>query len=153
MGDLTNGAIRELILLMVQRTDTALHPGELAKATGVSADTIRHYERIGVLQKHSERRQVIGPMEQSSDPKCPLHDLDPALRWRNGTSDRSGSKRRRGQRSEITDVTLTVVIYEAFRRGGAQSSQAPCSHGTRPVFRLRLVSGCQRLASLHQGDV
>jgi len=36
---------------MVQRTDAALHSGELAKATGVSADTIRHYERIGVLQK------------------------------------------------------------------------------------------------------
>jgi hypothetical protein len=29
--------------------DARLHCGELAKATGVSADTIRHYERIGVL--------------------------------------------------------------------------------------------------------
>jgi DNA-binding transcriptional MerR regulator len=28
---------------------TALHSGELAKKTGVSADTLRHYERIGVL--------------------------------------------------------------------------------------------------------
>ena len=28
-----------------------LHCGELAKATGVSADTIRHYERIGVLPR------------------------------------------------------------------------------------------------------
>jgi MerR family copper efflux transcriptional regulator len=27
------------------------HSGALAKATGVSADTIRHYERIGVLPK------------------------------------------------------------------------------------------------------
>ena len=35
---------------MVQRTH-ALHSGELAQAAGVSADTIRHYERIGVLQK------------------------------------------------------------------------------------------------------
>jgi DNA-binding transcriptional MerR regulator len=34
---------------MVQRT--AFHSGELAKATGVSADTIRHYERIGVMPK------------------------------------------------------------------------------------------------------
>jgi len=28
-----------------------LRSGELAKSTGLSADTIRHYERIGVLQK------------------------------------------------------------------------------------------------------
>ena len=31
--------------------DAMLHCGELAKATGVSADTIRHYERIGVLPR------------------------------------------------------------------------------------------------------
>src|SRR5580700_3412304 len=36
---------------MVQRSNETLHSGELAKATGVSADTIRHYERIGVLPK------------------------------------------------------------------------------------------------------
>lgn len=36
---------------MVRRTNAALHTGELAKATGVSPDTIRHYERMGVLQK------------------------------------------------------------------------------------------------------
>jgi DNA-binding transcriptional MerR regulator len=36
---------------MVQRSKETLHCGELAKATGVSADTIRHYERIGVLPK------------------------------------------------------------------------------------------------------
>jgi DNA-binding transcriptional MerR regulator len=30
-----------------------LHSGTLAKATGVSADTIRHYENIGVLPKAS----------------------------------------------------------------------------------------------------
>jgi DNA-binding transcriptional MerR regulator len=29
----------------------SLRPGSLAKATGVSPDTIRHYERIGVLPK------------------------------------------------------------------------------------------------------
>jgi MerR family copper efflux transcriptional regulator len=29
------------------------HSGELAKATGVSADTIRHYEKIGVLPRAS----------------------------------------------------------------------------------------------------
>ena len=32
---------------------TALHSGALAKATGVSPDTIRHYERIGVLPRAS----------------------------------------------------------------------------------------------------
>jgi DNA-binding transcriptional MerR regulator len=36
---------------MVQRSKETLHCGELAKATGVSADTIRHYELIGVLPK------------------------------------------------------------------------------------------------------
>jgi hypothetical protein len=30
-----------------------LHSGELAKKTGVSVDTIRHYERIGVLPRMS----------------------------------------------------------------------------------------------------
>jgi len=34
---------------MVQ--NKSLHSGSLAKATGVSADTIRHYERIGVLPR------------------------------------------------------------------------------------------------------
>jgi DNA-binding transcriptional MerR regulator len=32
-------------------SDTTLRSGELAKATGVSVDTIRHYEKIGVLPK------------------------------------------------------------------------------------------------------
>ena len=32
---------------------TALHSGTLAKAAGVSTDTIRHYERIGVLPRAS----------------------------------------------------------------------------------------------------
>jgi len=37
---------------MVQHsTGQSLRSGSLAKATGVSPDTIRHYERIGVLQK------------------------------------------------------------------------------------------------------
>jgi DNA-binding transcriptional MerR regulator len=36
---------------MVQRGNATFHSGELAKATGVSPDTIRHYERIGVLPK------------------------------------------------------------------------------------------------------
>jgi DNA-binding transcriptional MerR regulator len=36
---------------MVRRPGVTLHSGELAKAAGVSADTIRHYERIGVLPK------------------------------------------------------------------------------------------------------
>jgi DNA-binding transcriptional MerR regulator len=36
---------------MVQRTDERLYPSQLAKASGLSADTIRHYERIGVLPR------------------------------------------------------------------------------------------------------
>jgi DNA-binding transcriptional MerR regulator len=32
-------------------SNSTLRSGELAKATGVSVDTIRHYERIGVLPK------------------------------------------------------------------------------------------------------
>ena len=36
---------------MVQRGSATFHSGELAKATGVSADTIRNYEKIGVLPK------------------------------------------------------------------------------------------------------
>ncbi len=33
------------------KNDAGLHSGELAEATGVSPDTIRHYEKIGVLPK------------------------------------------------------------------------------------------------------
>jgi DNA-binding transcriptional MerR regulator len=36
---------------MVQRSEATFHSGGLAKATGVSPDTIRHYENIGVLPK------------------------------------------------------------------------------------------------------
>jgi len=42
-----------LILIKVDDIAKTLHSGQLAKATGVSADTIRHYEKIGVLQKAS----------------------------------------------------------------------------------------------------
>jgi len=49
---LTLECIPGLILLMVQSSSSkALRTGALAKATGVSADTIRHYERIGVLPR------------------------------------------------------------------------------------------------------
>ena len=34
----------------------SLRPGSLAKETGVSPDTIRHYERIGVLPKAARTR-------------------------------------------------------------------------------------------------
>ena len=47
---LTLERIRGLILHMVT-VNATLHSGALAKATGVSVDTIRHYERIGVLPK------------------------------------------------------------------------------------------------------
>jgi DNA-binding transcriptional MerR regulator len=35
----------------VERTGTALQSGELAKLTGVSTDTLRHYERLGLLAR------------------------------------------------------------------------------------------------------
>jgi DNA-binding transcriptional MerR regulator len=51
---LTLEPIRGLILLMrANHIAKAFHSGELAKATGVSADTIRHYEKIGVLPRAS----------------------------------------------------------------------------------------------------
>jgi hypothetical protein len=56
---------------MVQSTDTAPHPVERAKATGVSADTIRHYERIGVLQKAQRAAsgyRANGAIERSEVP-------------------------------------------------------------------------------------
>jgi len=40
-----------LIILLVKREVAGLHCGELAKTAGVSPDTIRHYEKIGVLPK------------------------------------------------------------------------------------------------------
>jgi MerR family mercuric resistance operon transcriptional regulator len=43
---------------MVPRSNSGLRSGSLAKATGVSPDTIRHYERIGILPKAS--RTVSG---------------------------------------------------------------------------------------------
>jgi len=51
---LTLECIRGLILFMVKRDGAVtLRSGGLAKATGVSPDTIRHYEKIGVLPKAS----------------------------------------------------------------------------------------------------
>jgi DNA-binding transcriptional MerR regulator len=38
---------------MVEADVTFFHSGALAKATGVSPDTIRHYEKIGVLPRAS----------------------------------------------------------------------------------------------------
>lgn len=47
---LTLESIQGFILLMVQTVGPkALRSGALAKAVGVSADTIRHYERLGIL--------------------------------------------------------------------------------------------------------
>jgi MerR family copper efflux transcriptional regulator len=49
---LTLECIPGLILVMVKRVGvTGLHSGEIAKSTGVSPDTIRHYEKIGVLPR------------------------------------------------------------------------------------------------------
>jgi MerR family Zn(II)-responsive transcriptional regulator of zntA len=51
---LTLECIPGLILLMVQTSSSkTLRSGALADAAGVSPDTIRHYERIGVLQRAS----------------------------------------------------------------------------------------------------
>src|SRR5438270_8757514 len=48
---LTLECIRGLILLMMQ--SKGLRSGTLAKATEVSPDTIRHYEKLGVLPRAS----------------------------------------------------------------------------------------------------
>jgi len=51
---LTLERIPGLILLIVQNCGSkALRSGDLAKAAGVSPDTIRHYERIGILPRAS----------------------------------------------------------------------------------------------------
>jgi len=51
---LTLECIPGLILLMVQSGGSkTLRSGALAKATGLSPDSIRHYERIGVLSRAS----------------------------------------------------------------------------------------------------
>src|SRR5689334_19389909 len=50
---LTLECMRGLILLMVQSGAKVLKSGELAKAAGVSVDTIRHYEKIGILPRAS----------------------------------------------------------------------------------------------------
>ena len=41
------------------------------------------------------------------------------------------------QRSELTDVTAKVVIYEAFGRE-VGSSETPCSHRARPLLRAKV---------------
>jgi DNA-binding transcriptional MerR regulator len=51
-NSLTLEYVPGLILLMVQISGSkALRSGDLAKAAGVSPDTIRHYEKIGVLPR------------------------------------------------------------------------------------------------------
>ena len=42
-----------IILVMGPRDDSIFRSGALAKATGVSPDTIRHYEKLGVLPRAS----------------------------------------------------------------------------------------------------
>lgn len=48
---LTLESVPRLILLIVGNNGNngTLHSGELAKTTGVSPDTIRHYEKIGII--------------------------------------------------------------------------------------------------------
>lgn len=48
---LTLEPIQGLILNAVTASPRSLRSGELARLTGVSADTIRHYERMGILPK------------------------------------------------------------------------------------------------------
>jgi DNA-binding transcriptional MerR regulator len=43
---------------MVQTSNAVFHTGELARVAGISPDTIRHYERIGILPK--ARRTASG---------------------------------------------------------------------------------------------
>jgi MerR family mercuric resistance operon transcriptional regulator len=63
---------------MVQRTNATLHSGQLAKATRVSADTIRHYEKIGVLPR--AMRSTSGYRLYSQSAVERVHVVQRALR-------------------------------------------------------------------------
>jgi hypothetical protein len=45
------------------------------------------------------------------------------------------------QRSELTDVTAKVVIYEAFVEGRTRSSETSCPHRPRSLLRADEVRG------------
>lgn len=63
---------------MQRSTTTRLLPGALAKATGVSPDTIRHYERIGVLPKASRTESGYRVYPESAVER--VHVVQRALR-------------------------------------------------------------------------
>ncbi len=56
------------------------------------------------------------------------------------------------QRSELTDVTAKVVIYEAFVEGKLEAPKRPCSDGPRPLFRanVRGIPTADHLESLER---
>jgi MerR family transcriptional regulator, Zn(II)-responsive regulator of zntA len=100
---LTLEAIPGFILCVVKRSSKRhfLRSSELAKLAGVSTDTLRHYERVGVL---SSRRSANGYREYSPDATERLRLVRSAL---------------------AVGFTLTELasIFEVRNRGGAPCRQ------------------------------
>lgn len=62
----------------MQRANTSLHSDELAKAAGVNADTIWHFEHVGILPKAERRASGYRVYDKSALER--VHVVQRALR-------------------------------------------------------------------------